>query len=345
LESKSFNNSGSEGQITSGWQSDPAVWAQHILSCIGDAIISTDISGRITYLNAAAERVTGWSVQEAVGRPLREVMKVIDAARGESDRYLTEAVVDQDAVAVADLAANRILVRRDGTETVIEESVAAIQDQEGRATGAVIVLRVLTEEAKAKALKMSHLAQYDGLTDLPNRTLLKDRLSRAFALATRYSRSLAVLFVDLDHFKQVNDSAGHAIGDRVLQSTAGRLLACVRSSDTVSRYGGDEFVILLSEIDRSRSLIRVAKKILAAITVPHDLLTPHVSNITASMGVSIFPQDGRDGETLIQNADAAMYWVKQHGRNNIQFFDGRLKLKAARQKCPPTNSRTFRRMR
>jgi diguanylate cyclase (GGDEF)-like protein/PAS domain S-box-containing protein len=342
LESKNFKNSGSEGQITSRWQSDPAGWAQHILSCIEDAIIITDISDRINYLNPAAERMTGWSVQEVLGRPMAEVMKIIDVATHESPRHLTEAPINQDGAAY--LAANRILIRRDGTETVIEDSVTPIHDQEGRATGAVIVLRALTEEAKAKALKMSHLAQYDGLTDLPNRTVLKDRLSRALALATRYSRSLAMLFVDLDHFKQVNDSAGHAIGDRVLQSTAGRLLACVRSSDTVSRYGGDEFVILLPEIDDSRNLMPVAKKILAAIAVPHNL-EPHVFHITASIGVSIFPQHGRDGETLIQNADAAMYWVKQHGRNNIQFFDGRLKLKAASQKCPPTNSRTFRRMR
>src|ERR1019366_9333986 len=325
MESKDFENSGSEGQTTSGWQCDPHVWAQHILSCIGDAIISTDISDRITYLNPAAQRMTGWSVQEALGRPMAEMMKIIDVATHKSPRHLTEAPIDQDAAAY--LAANRILIRRDGTETVIEDSVTPIHDQEGRATGAVIVFRALTEEAKAKALDMWHLAQYDGLTDLPNRTLLEDRLSRALALATRYSRSLAVLFVDLDHFKQVNDSAGHAIGDRLLQSIARRLLACVRSSDTVSRYGGDEFVILLSEIDQSRSLIRVAKKILAAIAVPHDLLTPHVLNITASMGVSIFPQDGRDGETLIQSADVAMYRAKQNGRNNIQLFDGRLKVK------------------
>ena len=279
-----------------------------------DAIISTDISGRITYLNPAAERMTGWSVQEALGRPMAEVMKIIDVATRESPRHLTEAAIDQDAVAY--LAANRILIRRDGTETVIEDSVTPIHDQEGRATGAVIVLRALTEEAKAKALKMSHLAQYDGLTDLPNRTLLKDRLSRALALATRYSRSLAVLFVDMDHFKQVNDSAGHAIGDRVLQSTAGRLLACVRSSDTVSRYGGDEFVILLPEIDDSRNLMPVAKKILAAIAVPHNL-EPHVFHITASIGRQHLSTarsgwGNVDPERRRSNVLGQAAWTKQH---------------------------------
>jgi diguanylate cyclase (GGDEF)-like protein/PAS domain S-box-containing protein len=294
------------------------MWAQDILSCIGDAIVSTDISGRITYFNPAAERMTGWAVQEALGRPLAEVMKIIDATSYESPRHLTEAALDQDAV--ANFAANRILIRRDGTETVIEDSVVPIHDQEGRATGVVITYRALTEEARAKNLRMSHLAQYDGLTDLPNRLLLKDRLGRALALATRYSRPLAMLFVDLDYFKQVNDSAGHAIGDLVLQSVAGRLLACVRSADTVSRYGGDEFVILLSEIDYSKSLMPVAKKILCALATPHGV-EPHGFQVTASIGVSIFPQDGQDAETLIKNADAAMYWVKQNGRNKIQFFD------------------------
>src|ERR1022692_2543841 len=158
--------------------------------------------------------------------------------------------------------------------------------------------------------------QYDYLTDLPNRMLLKDRLDHALAVAARYSRSLAVLFVNLDHFKQVNDTAGQAAGDRVLHTIAGRLLDCVRSSDTVSRYDGDEFVILLSEVDPSRSLMPTASKILAAIAAPHDF-TPQAFQITASMGISIFPQDGRDGETLIQRADAAMYWAKQNGRNTI----------------------------
>lgn len=311
-----FENSGSEGQTTSGWQCDPHVWAQHILSCIGDAIISTDTSGRITYLNPAAERMTGWSVQEAFGRPMAEVMKITDLTTCESPGH---PAIDQSVA--SDLAANRILIRRDGMGTVIEHSVAPIYDLEGRPTGAVIVFRALTEEVRAKALRMSHLAQYDWLTDLPNRMLLKDRLGCALALATRYGRPLAVLFVDLDHFKHVNDSAGHAMGDRVLQSMAGRLLACVRSSDTVSRYGGDEFVILLSEIDHSRSLMLVAQKILAATAAPLDL-TPDIFHITASIGVSIFPQDGRDSDTLIQSADVAMYRAKQNGRNNIQLFHG-----------------------
>jgi diguanylate cyclase (GGDEF)-like protein/PAS domain S-box-containing protein len=321
LRPNDFDNSGSEGH--SEWQRNPAMSAQDILSCIGDAIISTDINGRITYLNPAAERMTAWSVQAALGLPVADVIKVIDLAATEFPSHPVGAAIDLDGAAY--LAANRILIRRDGIQTLIEQSVTPIRSRDGHATGAVIVFRALTEEALARALKMSRLAQYDSLTDLPNRMLLKDRLGRALALAARHNRPLAVLLVDLDHFKRVNDSAGHAIGDRVLQSIARRLLACVRSSDTVSRYGGDEFVVLLSEIDHPRSLIPVARKILATIAVPHDLLTPHVLHITASMGISISPDNGQDVETLIQNADAAMYWSKQNGRNTIQFFDRRMR--------------------
>jgi diguanylate cyclase (GGDEF)-like protein/PAS domain S-box-containing protein len=305
----------------SAWHRNPAEVAQLTLNCIGDAVLITDISGKVTYLNPTAERMTGWPLEEASGRAVGEVMRIIDGATRELIRNPVELALNQDAV--ASLAANCVLVRRDGSETVVEDSAAPIHDRESNAIGAVIVFRPLTE-ARATALRMSHLAQYDFLTGLPNRMLLRDRLTQAIALAARYGRRLAVLFVDLDGFKNVNDSAGHALGDQVLQSVAKRLLACVRGSDTVSRPGGDEFVILLSEIDDSGGLMPVAQKILAAITAPHNL-TPHVFHITASIGVSIFPQDGPDGGTLIQSADAAMYCAKQNGGNNIHLFDGRLK--------------------
>ncbi len=314
---QNLKNSSSEARSVSEEQGDPAKWAQHILRCIGDAIISTDDSGRITYLNPAAERMTGWSVHEALGLPMADVMKIIDAPACGSAEPLTDAANDWDAV--GDLAANRILVRRDGIETAIEDSVAPIRDREGRSTGAVIVFRALSEEARARALRISRLAQHDCLTGLPNRLLLNDRLGRAIALATRHRRPLAVLFLDLDRFKDVNDTAGHAIGDRVLQSMAKRMLASVRSSDTVSRYGGDEFVILLPEIDHSGSVMPIAKKILSAVEAPHNL-APHVFHITASIGISFFPHDGQDGESLIQSADAAMYRAKQDGGNSVQLF-------------------------
>jgi diguanylate cyclase (GGDEF)-like protein len=164
------------------------------------------------------------------------------------------------------------------------------------------------------------MAQYDVLTDLPNRSLLNDRLTQAIASAQRRGAGLAVLFLDLDRFKHINDSLGHAMGDSLIQSVARRLLACVRSSDTVSRLGGDEFVIVLSELDQVEDATIAADKVLAVLAAPHSV-GQHDLDVTVSIGVSTFPADGQDAETLIKNADTAMYQAKENGRNNFQFFE------------------------
>src|SRR6266403_924279 len=188
-----------------------------------------------------AERMTGWSCAEAVGRPLAEVFNIIDGETRETAQSRMELAIRLSKT--VNLPSNRILVRRDGFESPIADSAAPIHDRGGQTTGAVIVFRDVSVE-RAMSLQLSHLAQYDVLTELPNRTLLNDRLTQAIASARRHGTGLAVLFVDLDRFKHINDSFGHATGDALLQSVAHRLLACVRISDTVSRLGGDEFVIV-----------------------------------------------------------------------------------------------------
>jgi PleD family two-component response regulator len=152
---------------------------------------------------------------------------------------MTQAIQDNKAGA---LTPNCVLIRRDGTESAIEDSAAPIHDRRGAVTGAVMVFHDVSV-ARAMTLKMSYLAQHDSLTDLPNRVLLNDRLNEAICLSSRYQRKLAILFLDLDHFKHINDSLGHVVGDLLLQSVARRLFTCVRSSDTVARQGGDEFVV------------------------------------------------------------------------------------------------------
>jgi diguanylate cyclase (GGDEF)-like protein len=166
---------------------------------------------------------------------------------------------------------------------------------------------------------MSHLAQHDALTDLPNRVVFNDRLTQAIALAERQGKQLAVMFVDLDHFKKINDSLGHDVGDKLLRSVAGRLKACVRRSDTISRLGGDEFVVLLSQVEHAEDAAISARKTLRALTAPH-LIDGKSLDINVSIGVSTYPIDGQDAESLMNRADNAMYEAKQRGRNTYQFF-------------------------
>jgi len=287
------------------------------LNSIGDAVLSTDIRGNVTYLNAVAEKFTGWTCAEALGRPLGEVFQIIDGATRKPSPNPTEVAIQQNKT--IKLTPNCILIRRDRSESSIEDSAAPIHDRNGSITGAVIVFHDVTE-SRAMTEEMAHLAQHDILTDLPNRLLLKDRINQAIGAARRKNTKVAVIFLDLDGFKSINDSLGHAVGDNVLQSVAKRLVSCVRSSDTVSRQGGDEFVVLLSEINQSPDAGILARKILTAVTAAHKFEQWEMQ-LTASIGVSTYPEDGQDAETLLKNADTAMYEGKKRGHNNYQFFN------------------------
>ncbi len=314
--------------------------AQVTLNSIGDAVLSTDISGNVTYLNLAAESLTGWSREEASRRPVAEVFQIIDGATRQPARNPMELAVQQNKT--VGLTANCILIRRDGLESAIEDSAAPIHDRRGQVTGAVIVFHDVTA-ARAMSLRMSHLAQHDCLTDLPNRLLLNDRLTRAIASARRNGNRLAVLFLDLDRFKDINDSLGHAIGDKLLQSVTERLVARVRSSDTVSRQGGDEFVVLLSELEHPEDAAVCAKKMLTALTAPHRI-AQHDVHVTVSIGVSTYPEDGQDAETLVKSADTAMYQAKENGRNNYEFFRQEMNVRAVeRQSLEGSLSRALER--
>jgi diguanylate cyclase (GGDEF)-like protein/PAS domain S-box-containing protein len=291
--------------------------AQVTLNSIGDAVVSTDVAGNVTYLNPVAESMTGWSLQEASGRPLQEVLRIIDAdSREPALNPLALAMLHDKTVG---LSPNCVLIRRDGYESAIEDTAAPIHDQRGQVTGAVIVFHDVGV-ARAMSIRMSYLAQHDSLTGLPNRTLLNDRLTQAIALARRHGKSLAVLYVDVDRFKQINDSLGHAIGDQLLQSIARRLLTCVRSSDTVSRRGGDEFVVLLSEVTCAEDAARSADRILAAMRRPQRIDQQDL-HVTVSVGIGVYPDDGMDAETLLQNADIALLRAKAHGRGNHQLSE------------------------
>jgi diguanylate cyclase (GGDEF)-like protein len=273
--------------------------------------------------------MTGWGREEAYSRPLGEVFLVIDKDTGKTTRDPLKFALQQGRT--VGLTTNTMLVRRDGWESAIEDSAAPIRDREGRVVGAVIVFRDVGE-AQAVARKMTHVAQHDFLTELPNRMLLTDRLIQAMGMANRHQKKLAVLFVDLDRFKAINDSLGHAIGDAVLKSVAMRLREVLRGTDTVSRQGGDEFVILLPEINNAKDPERVAKKILMALAAS-QLVGDSAVSITASIGISIYPVHNRDAESLVRCADVAMYKAKQSGGDQYCFFAGsRIDTKARHRK-------------
>jgi diguanylate cyclase (GGDEF)-like protein len=240
-----------------------------------------------------------------------------------------EAAVGQNCT--AHLQSNCVLVRRDGFEIPIEDSVSPIHDREGNATGAVIVFRDVSA-ARAMADQITHSAEHDFLTGLPNRMLLNDRVNQAIAMAPRHHKRVAVLFLDLDGFKHINDSLGHPTGDKLLQSIAKRLVECVRASDTVSRQGGDEFVVLLSEVERSEDTAITARRMLQAVAEAHSI-DHHDLHVTTSIGVSVFPDDGLDAETLIKNADTAMYQAKENGRQSYKFFKPAMNVRAVERQA------------
>jgi diguanylate cyclase (GGDEF)-like protein/PAS domain S-box-containing protein len=290
--------------------------AQVTLNSIGDAVISTDVEGRVTFLNLVAERLTGWLLTEAIGRPLEEIFRIIDAdTRTKIANPMAKATEEDVTVGLPPAC---ILIRSDGVELAIEDSSAPIHDRYGRVTGAVMVFHDVST-ARALTTKLAYIAQHDTLTDLPNKALLNDRLRQAIALAQRHHTALALLFLDLDRFKHINDSLGHSVGDRLLQSVALRLTECVRAADTVSRLGGDEFVILLSEVAHEQDAAVSADKLLQSIRMPY-VLDDHELHVTASIGIVVHPGDGTAVEELLQNADSAMYEAKNRGRNNYQFY-------------------------
>jgi len=289
---------------------------QVTLTSIADGVVSTDTEGRITFLNPAAERISGWPKAEAVGRPIDEILVTLDETTREKHDSTTLRAIDLDE---PQRSWGSILLRRyDGELLPIETHAAPLRDSHGQNQGAVVTFRDISEIRRLTA-ELNHLASHDPLTGLPNRTLLYDRLTQELAYAERYNASLALLYLDLDLFKEVNDLLGHGVGDELLRQVAERLLGCVRRTDTVSRLGGDEFAVLLTGFDRRTFPDELAIKIAKRLNDPF-VLNQETVNVSTSVGISLFPEDGQDAETLVKHADTAMYQAKAGGRRRIQFF-------------------------
>lgn len=287
------------------------------LDSIADAVISTDRAGIITYMNVAAARLTGWARGNATGHPVEDVLNLIDATT-------RETVINPIAKAIrerrpCELSANCILIRSDLQEVAIEDSTAPIYDRRKRVTGAVMVFRNTGPTQSAMAQQMVYQAHHDALTGLPNRMLLNDRIATSITRADRNKGSFSVFFLDLDNFKNINDSLGHSLGDELLKSVARALKKCMRASDSICRYGGDEFVVLCDDHSGPENTTQIAVKIISALALPHAVLQ-HEFHTTVSIGISTYPADGQDSETLIKNADIAMYRAKRSGGGGRYWF-------------------------
>jgi diguanylate cyclase (GGDEF)-like protein/PAS domain S-box-containing protein len=290
--------------------------ARIALDAIGDGVLAVDPQGKVIYLNAVAKAMTGWADGKALGRLVNDVFFVVDGAtRHRAINPAQRAMREGQKVA---LSLGSVLIRRDGSDLAIEDSAIPIYDRTGQVAGAVIVFHDAKDSGSARQ-KILHLAHHDSLTGLPNRMLMLERLTHAIGMAKRHKKRMAVLFIDLDDFKHINDRHGHAVGDQLLCSVAQEILNCVRSTDTVSRQGGDEFIVLLTEVEAKSDAAHIASKLLVEFSNPR-LIGGHLLKISPSIGISIFPEDGIDADTLLLHADSAMYNSKKYGRNTYQFF-------------------------
>lgn len=286
------------------------------LESIGDGVITTDNDANVTYLNPIAEKMTGWTNLQAQQKPLLEVFNIVN----ESTRKLVPNPVDivLNHGEIHGLANHTMLISKSGEEYSIEDSAAPIRGSEGKILGVVLVFHDVSESRKMVS-KMTYLAEHDFLTGLPNRLLINDRLNQALMSAKRNKEYVALMFLDLDRFKNINDSLGHEIGDEVLKMVAKLMATCLRASDTISRQGGDEFMILLPAMEDHYAPAEVAEKLLAATSQPFEI-AGHEIRISVSIGIAVYPDDGDNVEMLTKSADSAMYHAKSLGRNNYQFF-------------------------
>lgn len=283
-----------------------------------DGVVVTDAQGRILLVNRNIETMFGYPAAELVGRPVECLMPERYRTQHEAHRgSLMENWRPRPMGVVTDLVG----MRRDGSEFPLDISLNTFEDDAGKRITAFI--RDITERRRHEE-RIQHQATHDSLTGLPNRWLLRDRLAQALAHAQRHSTKVAVMLVDLDNFKLINDSLGHLEGDVVLREVAERLKAVLRREDTVARFGGDEFMILLTEVHRESDLAAVADKILRTFRQPIRTREGRTINTSGSVGIALYPQDGADEETLVRYADMAMYEAKQSGRNTYAFFSERL---------------------
>lgn len=301
-----------------------------ILSASADYVFLHDRAGRYLFASQSALHVLGLEKEDVEGKTWRELGFPAEAMES-FDAELESVFTTGNPVA------NEIRFPTVNGIRDLETLLTPVWGSDGSIQAVVSTVRDITERKSYEA-QLRYQANYDALTQLPNRNLLQDRLGHAIAHAHRYGRSVAVLFLDLDRFKMVNDSLGHRVGDALLQAAAARLTACVRKDDTVARLGGDEFVIVLEDLSGDDVATRVASKVLTVMENPFSIDDQEFF-INCSLGISLFPRDGKDQETLIKNADTALHRAKDQGRGQIQFYTAEINTLVAKRLALETGLR------
>jgi len=290
--------------------------ADNVFNQTSECIMVTDDSNHILRVNKAFSRVTGFSSDEAIGKTPKEILQ---SGKQDLESY---AHMWFEILGQGSWQGELLDRRKDGTHFPCWHNISAITDDDGNIIQFTSIFRDITEEKRAKE-HIKYLAQFDQLTKLPNRTLFNDRLYHALSRAKRNKKQIGLMFIDLDGFKNVNDTLGHQAGDLLLQEVAQRLLSCVREQDTVARLGGDEFTIILEDLRQADDVALIADKILKSLSIEIPL-DEHEASIGASIGISVYPDDGEDADSIIKKADMAMYHSKKQGKNQYQFYTSEL---------------------
>lgn len=291
-------------------------WLETTLRSIGDGVIATDEHGKVRFMNHVAMLLTGWSEEEAMGEPLSVVF---DVHKYSPEKPGLSFSPDQLDTKVARTYHDHLLTNKDGTEYHTDLTSSPIVVENIGYSGTVIAFRDISERKKFEE-RLEHLAHHDVLTGLPNRLLFMDRLEHNLRQAERTGLLIGILNMDLKDFKPVNDTYGHEVGDLLLRGIAQRMLRTVRRSDTVSRFGGDEFVILLSNVQTVNDAAVVADKILKSLAKPFIFGKIKV-NVQANIGIAVCPFDGTNSSELLRRADQNMYRAKQIGNHNYEFSE------------------------
>lgn len=289
--------------------------ARVTLNSIGDSVIATDARGIVTYMNPVAETMTEWRQADAIGQPIEVVMPLFTPSQDAPLQNPVRIALREQRV--VGMALDTQMLTRSGTAMTLEDSASPIRDAQGAVVGAVIVFHDVSE-ARAMAIKMTHLVQHDQLTDLPNRLLLNDRIAQAIKSAGKTRHQVAVMVVDIDHFKFVNDTYGHHMGDQLLQHAARRLSDAFQSGETVCRHSGDEFIVLLPEIRTADDVRRAGLRAMQAIAQPVTVGGVEF-RLEASVGISVYPDDALTQLDLLRHADSALHRSKSDGRSRMSF--------------------------